>query len=162
MRILMLGIAVSFFAGSAWAQSADIAGGYSFINFDAGADRETIHGWMGNVSGNLTGNVGLVADVSGQYENGFSVHTYMAGVRYNGRAAGVNPFAEALFGATRVGDGSSSSNDLTMGFGGGLDVRVNDWFSVRTVQVDWLPMRSGSSWETSIVRFGFGGVVHVP
>jgi hypothetical protein len=141
--------------------AGDIFGGYSFLNGGDG-DRQTVHGWQANVSGNVTDHVGIVGDVAGHYDEGVDFLEYMGGVRYNGRADGVNPFAQALIGAVRASDGSDSENFFSMGFGGGVDIRANDRVSVRAVEFNWLPIRVGEMWETSFIRLGFGIVIHVP
>lgn len=50
-------------------------------------------------------------------------------------------FAHALFGRGSVGGGvfSSGREGFAMGFGGGADLRVTSWFSVRLIDADYLP-----------------------
>ena len=162
LRVLLVAVSVLFLSGPAWAQT-DIFGGYSFlsVDFDSG-DRETVHGWMANVSGGVADHIGIVGDVSGFYEDGTSVYTYMGGLRYNVGTNGVNPFAQALFGGARIGDSTFSENGTAMGFGGGVDIPIADRVSVRAVQFDWVPVRFVGEWFTNNVRLGWGIVFRIP
>jgi opacity protein-like surface antigen len=67
-------------------------------------------------------------------------------------------FAHALFGGINAG-GHISDSAFAMGFGGGLDVNVNDHFAVRAVQFDWIPIQNAGAWDTNTIRFGFGIVI---
>lgn len=147
-------------AGSAHAQSADLFAGYSFLNGDSGDSRETSHGWMANISGNVTDHVGIVGDFAGHYESGLDFYEYMGGIRFNARSGRANPFVEALAGGVRSSGFGSSDNNFLLGFGGGVDVRAHDVLSIRVVQFDWLPVKGDDEWETSIIRLGFGLTFH--
>lgn len=164
-RIMLVAMAALCLGATAWAQEApkaDIFGGYSFQNLDVGPNRETSHGWMANVGGNVHPNIGIVGDFSGHYDNDtFDSFGYMAGVRFNGRTERINPFAEALFGGIRQSNSLGADNRFAMGFGGGVDIQANDLFSVRAVQFDWMPIKGDDEWETSPIRLGFGVVFHV-
>lgn len=161
VRILTMVALALLWSSPSWAQSADIFGGYSLLN-GGEVDRETVHGWQANVSGNVTPNVGIVGDFGGHYEEGFDFFEYMGGVRFNARAASLNPFAQAVAGAVRASGGGESENFFSLGIGGGVDVPLSERVSVRAVQFDWLPIRVDEIWETSFIRLGFGIVVHVP
>ena len=165
LRITLAVAAVLFLGNAAWAQeapAADIFAGYSFISIDGGTDRETSHGWLANVGLNVHPNVGIVGDVGGHYEEGVDLLEYLGGVRFNGRASGVNPFAQALIGGVRFSfDGGGSDNFFALGFGGGIDIPASDAISVRAVQFDWIPVYAFDEWETSPFRLGFGVVFHI-
>jgi opacity protein-like surface antigen len=129
----------------------------------------------------------------GSLEN--QVFNFLAGPQYKWRRADshLEPFGHALFGVARtrfrasntqtVGSTTTTtsftttSTDFAMGLGGGLDVRVNNRFAIRTIQFDYNPVffRSRSIDALSSVgaiqpfrlenqrqdnlRFGFGVVV---
>jgi hypothetical protein len=50
------------------------------------------------------------------------------------------------------------NNGLGMAFGGGLDIRVNDHFDVRAIQIDYNPIRSNGVTDNNL-RFGVGIVI---
>lgn len=160
LRILLVAVSVLFLSSSAWAEN-NIFGGYSFLNVDGGASRETFHGWLANANIDVADRVGVVGDVSGFYEMGAHIYTYMGGVRFNGGNNGVNPFGQAMFGGVTIGGGGGSVNGVAMGFGGGVDVEVANRVSVRAVQFDWVPVRLLGVWDSSNIRLGWGIVFNV-
>jgi hypothetical protein len=107
-------------AAPAMAQDApkvEVSAGYNFLRVE---EENTPAGWYAEVSGSVTPAVAVVGQITGNYktltEEEFGVdvdvklHTFMGGVRVNGRtAAGLVPFAHVLFGAAR----GSASSDLT-------------------------------------------------
>jgi hypothetical protein len=109
------------------------------------------NGWIVSLAGNVTKHVALVADISGHYSSGSSgwfgsasSHslTYVFGPRYvHTFGQRWTPFAHVLFGAysetQRPGEPGSISRTMpALAFGGGLDIRIRDWFSVRVPQID--------------------------
>ena len=132
---------------------AEIFGGFSILPAD-GDDfpRRTSFGFQTSFKGNLTRAFGIVADFGGQYRTvsnlgpGFpgvvaktSVYQYLAGPSFTARREGFDLFAHGLVGGARgrSGIGGFSDSGLTLGGGGGVDVRVGDRTAVR-VQVDYL------------------------
>lgn len=65
----------------------------------------------------------------------------LAGPEFTVHAGPAVLFAHALFGRGNVGGGlfASSRDGFAMGFGGGADLRVTSWFSVRLIDADYLP-----------------------
>ena len=95
---------------------------------------------------------GIVADFGGQYRtasnlgSGFpgvvaktSVYQYLAGPSFTARREQFEGFAHGLVGGARGQSGISGFSDsgLTLGGGGGVDVRVGDRTAVRA-QIDYL------------------------
>jgi hypothetical protein len=64
------------------------------------------------------------------------------------------PFAEALFGAaSHYGQRTGNWSTFAMGFGGGLDVPLNDHFAFRVFQADYIPARQAfglSGWNSNL------------
>ena len=141
---------------------AEVFGGFSILSADLG-DREKFYGFQTSVAGNFHKNFGIAADVGGQYKdlNGNSVYIYefLFGPRFSIRNDAATVFAHALFGGVHAGGAGDSQNGFAMGFGGGIDVNVNNRFAVRVVQFDWTPNRINDIWSKSEVRFGFGIVI---
>jgi opacity protein-like surface antigen len=159
--ILLTAVAIAFSQAAVWAQDAPKAeafAGYSFINFEAGENRDTVHGWQASVAGNLNPKLGIVADFGGHYESGLHFYEYLFGPRYNHRMAKTNVFGHALFGGTSAGGDGASDSNFAMAFGGGLDIKANDMISIRAVQFDWLLSKNDDTWSKKDVRLGFGVV----
>lgn len=103
-----------------------------------------------------------------------SLYNFLGGVQLkdNSRDGRFKPFAHALVGAGHgrvkikdvgcsVGvdctglEGTTSETGLAGAFGGGLDIRVSDNFSIRAIQVDYNPIKFDSGTSHN-VRLGFG------
>ncbi len=171
-RMLILAFVVALLVGlPAQAQKAEIFGGFSVLSTEV-FDRENFLGFQASVSGNLTENLGIVADFGRQSKTitepftgldlTANVTQYLFGPRYIVRGERASGFIHALFGGKHVtvpvpGQSISvSANAFMMGFGGGLDVDVGRSLAVRVIQFDWLPSRFEGVWSTEDVRFGFG------
>ena len=164
-------------AGQPATPKAELATGYSYIRIE-GSD---LHGWNVSLAGNVNRNLGIVADVAGNYNSeestvgtattasDLTLTSVMAGFRVSERSHGIfTPFAHALFGMTRVNADltvsgptpSTSTNDVT-GFstalGGGLDIAIGQRVALRLFQGDYLIIRSegfkheGARFSTGIV-----------
>ena len=110
------------------------------------------------MAGNLNQNFGIVGDFGAQFKNDVSFIEYMGGPRFTFRMEKASFFAHALLGGmTRSYHGSESA--FAMGFGGGVDVNINERFAVRVIQFDWIPIVDEGDWYKDQVRFGFGIVI---
>lgn len=146
---------------------AEVFGGFSIVSTDLGLgnliDRQTFYGFQANGAFNFHKNVGIVADFGGHYKGvaGETIHTYeyLFGPRVNLRSEKATVFGHALFGGANIGVAGGSENGFAMGFGGGIDVNVNDRVGVRVIQFDWIPSRFEGVWVNDNVRFGFGIVL---
>ena len=158
---------------------AEVFGGYSYFR---ASDPETInlHGWNGSITGNLTDWFGVVGDFSGHYGSpsifGFGIpltdlnqHSFLFGPRisYRGNDT-VTPFGHFLIGVSRASAGtlrgirgpfdvSLSETALATAVGGGVDIKVNDAFSVRAVQADYFMTRFLDERQDNL-RLSFGVV----
>jgi opacity protein-like surface antigen len=77
----------------------------------------------------------------------------MAGIARTGYEAASE---RDLAGGTRTSSFDVGSTDFALGIGGGLDVRVNDKFKVRVIQVDYTPVFLG---DRAISVLGQAGVL---
>jgi hypothetical protein len=173
-KLLLIGVLI-FTCGSLFAQDdypkAEVFGGFSLLNTDMGGlwrDRLSFYGFQANGAFNLDKKFGIEADFGGQFksEDNITVHMYefLFGPRFAVRQDKATMFVHALFGGMNIGAEGDSTNGFAMGFGGGLDLNMNDRLAVRVVQFDWIPSRftesgEGSIWIKDTVRFGFGIVI---
>ena len=147
------------------APAAEIFAGYSLASVDLVVVRETFpYGFQFQVAANRGAGWGIVADFGAQFKSiaGVSLQTYeyMGGVRFVSRGENINAFTHMLFGAATIRALGSSETGFAMGFGGGADISLNDRFSVRVIQFDYLPTRldlfgTGGQWMNNI-RLGAG------
>ena len=158
LRLIMLGLLLWLVATQrTLAQDsyprAEVFGGFSILPAD-GDDfpRRTSFGFQTSVRGNLTRAFGIVADLGAQYRTvsnlgpafpgvvaKTSVYQYLVGPSFTVRRERFDVFAHGLVGGARGRSGISGFSDsgLTLGGGGGVDVRVGDRTAVRA-QVDYL------------------------
>ena len=115
-------------------------------------------GWQGSLAYDVRPNVAVVGDFTGLYKDGAKTHSYMGGPRFVVRQEKVSYFAEALFGGSHASAGGFSGNAFTMAYGGGVDIKAGDKLTVRVIEFDWTPSRSGGVWEKNSTRYGFGVV----
>ena len=119
---------------------------------------------MGEVVGNVHRNWGLVTNFSGTWANveffdrlsgqtfdaQLARYTLLFGPRFNARnSSPVILFADALFGITRSHANfkdnarfscpDTNETAFVMDLGGGIDIKLNNRFDIRPIQVDYLP-----------------------
>src|SRR5215472_834798 len=134
--------------------------------------------WTLNVTSPLTTPNGTIIPV-GTYKSNATMFTYLFGPVIRVPMKHVHPFAELLFGGTNtnlyaqlnsslIANGGqtnasgSSQHPFAMAFGGGLDVVVNNHFSLRLGEVDWLVTRFTNIWTNTNNQNNFryvGGAV---
>ena len=146
----------------------EIFGGYSYLR-DEG---HNLNGWTGTLIVNVNQWFAIAADFDGHYgshreglevvrvrEHGFTFGPHVA-LQNRSR---LTPFAFALFGGAhenvKVGEVTESATGFAANLGGGLDVSVNETWSVRLIQVDASYTRFHSEGKTA-PRFSTGFVFH--
>jgi len=132
----------------------EVAGGYSYVNFDPGNpfDSFSNHGATGSFAYNATRWLGLTAELGG-YNFSRSVSpssvngswlTYLFGPRLNLRRFDhFVPFAEFLVGASHAGvevtgDAGGDKSTFALAAGGGVDVVLFKNLAWRFAQIDYL------------------------
>jgi len=136
----------------------DIFAGYSYVRANPGpnsGDSFSLDGGSASATYHIRSWVSGVADFGG-YTNGNilgrgvdgTLSTYLFGPRFSYRSYHhFTPFAETLFGVAHagasIGGGTlgTSQNSFAMTIGGGVDYRINNRFSLRPLQVDYLLTR---------------------
>ncbi|MBS1841434.1 MAG: hypothetical protein JSS69_14195 [Acidobacteria bacterium] len=153
----------------------ELAGGYSYVNFDPGDPFNSFgsHGATGSFTYNPLRYLGLTAELGGHsFERGVngnqlkgSLMSMMAGPRLNLRRFDhFVPFAEFLFGAEYGRfeiTGGDPQYTFAMATGGGVDVVFNKNFAWRFAQIDYLMtnfsgVNVGPSARQNNLRLGSG------
>jgi len=178
---LLIGAILMFFVfvqPSIAQDKIELFGGYSYVHAPApgpsglttpcpgiacvpviGNARANTNGW--DVTGAVKVHkwISIAADFGGYYGSNslagnFRLNTYMAGPQLSlpGR---FSPFAHVLFGAAHESSGAVSGTAFSYAFGGGLDLRLNRFASIRVAQVDLLVTSFGAGQAVPRVSTGF-------
>jgi hypothetical protein len=185
-KILILVTAALLLSPSAFSQDkVSVFAGYSLLHVETGATRNKIwDGWDVELNGKLYRFVSVVGDVSTHYASGSAtgekldlrVRTFLAGPRVSVDLHHVRPFADVLFGVSHlrlgvtvvpgtglVGAGGKLSpageNGFTIAVGGGLDVPINRFISVRPAKLEYVAINTGSvplGFDDPVTQLGTG------
>jgi hypothetical protein len=157
----------------------EIFGGWSYVRPDGGGDG--LQGWNASVTSNINEYFGVVMDGSGYYtsDDGYCAraHSFLVGPKFSLREhEKVTPFWHAMFGVIHTGfdvegtvmDGedevdvwiSDATDNFAMAFGGGIDVKVNEMWSIRPFQADYMVERSFGDFIPNL-RFSAGVVIAI-
>jgi len=161
---LCLGLGLIFFCIPTRAQSADVSVSYSYFRLgNSGGTNQ--NGVSGSVAYNLNHFLGIVGDFGGYHASpggvSLNTYTYLFGPRLTFRnPTKIAPFAQALFGGSRitVGSGGGSSNQFAYSIGGGVDIGLLPHLALRP-QVDYVGLATSGS-QTNCTRVSVGFVVH--
>ncbi len=178
-RLLPISIVLLLLAAPVWGQDypkVEVFGGFSYLDVIvddvfAGASEVRFYGWQANISGNFHENIGLVFDVGGQYKSVLDITTqfyeFLVGPRFRTQNEPITGFAHAMVGLVHarasglsafplpgVGD-TVSDTAFALGFGGGVDVNVNDVVAIRVFQTDFLVDHFADEWNWNF-RIGSG------
>jgi hypothetical protein len=134
---------------------AEIFGGYQYTHLDGGPN---LNGWNGALTGNFNSFLGIRADLSGSYKNGFKFTTYTFGPEVSLRLPVIHPFAHALFGGATASGGGASTTGFDMMYGGGVDMGSGP-IAFRVGQFDWMVTRFSGFTDKNNVRFSTGLVI---
>jgi hypothetical protein len=138
----VLGLAL-FLSCAAQAQGlgdkVEISGGYSYMNFGS-SPSTNMNGWDLSGQYKFSDWFGAVADLSGNYGSGASVHTFLFGPQVSWPAR-VSPFAHVLLGGAHFSTTGSSDSSFSAAIGAGIDAKVNDRVSWRIIEGDYVPTR---------------------
>src|SRR5215467_15190249 len=125
-KLILFAAGLLFFAAASHAQSVDASVGYSYFRL-GGSGGLNQNGVSGSVAYNPNRWLGIVGDFGGYHAapSGVSVntYTYMFGPRVTLRTPPkINPFAQVLFGGSRItiGSGGGSNDQFAYSFGGGV------------------------------------------
>ncbi len=127
----------------------ELAGGYSYVNFDPGDPFETFsnHGATGSFTYNASRHLGLTAELGGySFSRSANVkgswNTWLFGPRLNLRRFDYFvPFVEFLAGGSHAGvqmTGTRTQSAFALAAGGGIDVVLTKYVAWRFAQIDYL------------------------
>ena len=146
LRIMGLLLGVLFVAllpAVAQDEKVEVFGGYSYMRFRPSPD-VNLNGWEASVQYKFRDWIGGVADFDGHYGSiggvGTSVHSFLFGPQVS-LPSKVSPFAHVLLGGAHFSASGSGDTAFSMAIGGGMDYQVNDRFSWRIIQGDYLMTR---------------------
>jgi hypothetical protein len=159
---LLFGILLAL-PSAAHAQGFNLYGGYSYLHLDSSPNTANLNGWDVALTDNFVPAVGVTADLSGAYGSingvsGSNFHTFMFGPQLRFPAP-VSPFVRALVGGVHVGGGGVSGTSVAAGFGGGIDVHVNQLIAFRPIQIDYIHSHFNSYGQDNF-RVSIGLVIH--
>lgn len=124
---------------AAHAQKYDVFAGYSFARYEQMGGDENTSGWEASLAYKFTPYLALVGDVTGNYGTLFqkplNVHNYYGGLQVT-LPMRYSPFVHVMLGAMRVSIPGVARTPFSTEWGGGLDIRVNRYFSVRAIEAD--------------------------
>ncbi|HZQ18457.1 MAG TPA: hypothetical protein VFA90_07025 [Terriglobales bacterium] len=171
MRKFFLCLSILTFAVVARAASnATLFGGYQYTRFDTGSVTSGssllfgsgigANGWNAALTGGFNSWLGLRADVSAAYPNGFSFYTYTVGPELSIHLPIIRPFAHALFGLARATSAGAATNGFDTMIGGGVDLG-NGVLAWRLAQFDWMYTRFNGVGDSRNVRICTGLVIRL-
>ena len=135
-------------------------------------EHQTLHGWDTELSLHLTNLISVVGDVSGHYQTArliqFSkignlpninidvtshIYNFLAGPRVSFTTGPLRPFAHVLVGLSRTTSHSSiaedsltvttvNDNNFALALGGGFDLPVGHFLSIRPVKLDYIRVKT--------------------
>ena len=161
-RYLVIAFVILLLGSGAVAQvpgGGNIFFGYSHNSADSnGGSRVGLNGWDGSLEGKVAPWVGVVADLSGHYGSGASLHSVVFGPRLSVPIGRITPFAHALMGVSHISGNSASDTSFADALGGGFDYQLFDQVGWR-FQIDDLQTRFFNLKQNDF-RFSTGIVLH--
>jgi hypothetical protein len=141
---LLLGVLfVALLPAAAQDDKVEVFGGYSYMRLRGGAD-VNLNGWEASGQYKFRDWIGGVADFDGHYGSpsgvGTSVYSYLFGPQVS-LPSKVSPFAHVLLGGAHFSAGGIGNSSFAMAIGGGMDYEINQKFSWRIIQGDYLMTR---------------------
>lgn len=146
----------------------EVFGGYSYLNISPKTDRIPAdsannrfdgrigqHGFGINLVGNLSANIGIVADFSRNTADedrrilnvkaDTRTMVFLFGPRFSSRSDTMTAFGQVLIGVMKRRIASEEFNlshtDLAFALGGGVDIGATKHFAIRLFQFDYIPSR---------------------
>jgi opacity protein-like surface antigen len=188
-KLLFVLSAVVFLSLSGLAQDKfDLYGGYSLFRLDANAapgDRN-LQGFDAEIGGKILPYISIIGDVSGHFHSqdagdgtgntvDTSLYNFLVGPRVSVKLGSIKPFAHALFGVARgktteSGFADVTQNNFATAIGGGVDIAVAPFISIRPVKLDYVLVRTDPNQvvdafgngisRTNNLRYSAGIVLH--
>jgi hypothetical protein len=149
---LLLGVLfVALLPAAAQDEKVQVFGGYSYMRFRPGNDFNS-NGWEASAQYKFKDWLGGVADFDGHYGSpsgvGTSMYSYLFGPQVS-LPSKVSPFAHVLLGGAHFSAAGFGDSAFAMAIGGGMDYEINQRFSWRIIQGDYLLTRFGSETQNN-------------
>jgi hypothetical protein len=145
-------------SGAVHAQKFDIFAGYSYEQLDQpGSDAKT-SGWEGSLTYKINSYIGVTGAATGNYGNlcgSMNLHDFYVGPQLS-LPMRFSPFVHVLFGDMRLSLPGQITNAFSVQVGGGLDIRVNHYLSIRAIEADAV---TGNIYPTSSAGHICSGLV---
>lgn len=146
---------------AAHAQRFDLFGGYTMAEFDESRQLAYTSGWAASLTYKFNPYLGLSGAFRGNYGTLFSeptnVHTFYVGPQLS-LPMRYSPFVHVLVGDLRWSMTTVERNAISTEVGGGLDIRVKPYLSIRAIEFDVVTGNITPSSNNG--RFCFGVVYH--
>jgi hypothetical protein len=156
----------------------ELYGGYDYVRYNANSRINGVppsesfgaNGISGQVAYNTNNRFGIVGELSGyslarQGRNTTYQISYLFGPRVSLRRHVVTAFAQVLFGGVWAADGVTLGpvNAFGMTAGGGIDLQVSRYFTVRPLQAEYFMTKfpDGANDRQNNFRFGAGTVLRL-
>ncbi len=165
-KLIVVALGLFFFTIPTRAQSFDASLSYSYFRL-GGSGGLNQNGVSGSLAYNPVSWFGVVGDFGAYHASPSGVplntYTYLFGPRVTLRnPSKINPFAQVLFGGSRLtagyGGSSAAANQFAYSFGGGVDFGILPHLAFRP-QVDYVGLNT-SGGHTNCTRVSAGLVVH--
>lgn len=146
---------------AAHAQRFDLFGGYTYARFEQQGGDANTSGWATSLTYKLNSYIGLTGALSGNYATLYTQSTSFHGF-YGGPQLSLpmrySPFVHVLLGDMHLSMTTLTKDSFSTEVGGGLDIRYNDYLSIRVIEADVVTGTFGST--SSDGRLCFGVVFH--
>ena len=156
----------------------ELYGGYDYVRYNANPRINGVpssvsygaNGMSGQAVYNTNNRFGIVGELSGyslarQGRNTTYQSSYLFGPRVSLRRHVVTAFAQVLFGGVWAADGVTLGpvNAFGMTAGGGIDLQVSRYFTVRPLQAEYFMTKfpDGANDRQNNFRFGAGTVLRL-
>src|SRR5215469_878331 len=156
----------------------ELYGGYDYVRYNANPRINGFpssvsygaNGMSGQVAYNPNNRFALVGELSGyrlaRHGRGTTYQvSYLFGPRVSLRRHLVTPFAQVLFGGVWAADGFTlgAASAFGMTAGGGIDLRISRYFTVRPLQAEYFMTKfpDGANNRQNNFRFGTGIVLRL-
>ena len=161
-KLIFMGLGLVLFTIPLRAQSVDVSIGYSYFRL-GGSGGLNQNGVSGSIAYNPNQWLGIVGDFGGYHASpagvSLNTYTYLFGPRLSlHNPTKVTPFAQALFGGSRLSGGGGSSNQFAFSFGGGVDIGLLPHLALRP-QLDYVGLRNSGA-TANCTRASLSFVIH--
>jgi len=175
MTLLALSVALPSAHGQEQVSQLEAYGGYDYIRFNihsnvngvASNDSYNSSGGTGQLEFNVNRWLGVLGELGGYVvtkgEPVAGTFTYLLGPRLNFGRKRITPYTQVLLGgmvATGEIGHSGAANHFALAAGGGIDIKVSRYVSIRPVQVEYLMTKfpDGINNRQDNIRFSAGVV----